>query len=187
MLFVIEHLEPGLSEWLHIEYSHVARIVGRKRLLITNVRKKSELNELAKVARVERRRVQDMFEQRELVVLDPKARKGLSAADLLDKRAFVIGGILGEHPPLGRTRELLTKSMPMALARNLGKQQFAIDGAAYMAKQVLGGKRLQDIPVQFGLELRISEIHSTFLPYAYPLEGDRPLISRELIAYLKRT
>jgi len=98
---------------------------------------------------------------------------------------IVIGGILREDPPLGRTRELLTRTLPRAPARNLGKGQFAIDGATYVAKQVLGGKRLEEVPVQLGLEIKISEIHSTFLPYAFPLIKGKPLISRELVAYLK--
>ena len=187
MLFVIEHLEPKLSEWLQIEYSHAARIVGRKRLLITNVKKKKEFRKLSRVARIERKRVHELFRQRELVVLDPRGRKNLFHADLQGKRAIVIGGILGEEPPLGRTRELLTKLLPRAQARNLGRHQFAIDGAAYLAKLVLEGKRLWEVPVQLGLEIQISEVHSTFLPYAFPLIGGKPLISNELISYLKRT
>ena len=187
MLFVIEHLEPKLSEWLQIEYSNAARIVGRKRLLITNVKKKNEFRKLGGVARVERKRVRELFKQRKLVVLDPRARKNLSPADLLGKRAIVIGGILGEEPPLGRTRELLMKSLPRAQARNLGRHQFAIDGAAYLAKRVLEGKRLGEVPVQLGLEIQISEVHSTFLSYAFPLVRGKPLISNELISYLKRT
>lgn len=187
MLFVIEHLEPNLGEWLLIEYSHAAQIVGRKRFLITNVKNKSELRKLARVARVERKRARELFKQRELIVLDPRARKNLSPADMRGKRAIVIGGILGEEPPLGRTKELLTRSLPRASARNLGKHQLAIDGAAYVAKRVLEGKRLEEVPMQFGLEIQISEVHSTFLPYAFPLIRGKPLISRELTFYLKRT
>ena len=186
MLFIIEHLEPKLSEWLRIEYSHAARIVGQNNLLLTNVKKTREFQKIKRIAQVERRRVEELFNQKELVVLDPLARKKLSPADVWDKRAIVIGGILGEEPPLGRTRKLLTKSLPRALARNLGKHQFAIDGAVYVVKRVLGGKRLEEVPVQRGTEIQISEVYSTFLPYAFPLIRGKPLISNELIAYLKR-
>lgn len=186
MLFIIEHLEPKLSEWLCIEYSHAARIVRQNNLLLTNVKKTKEFQKVKRIAQVERRRVKELFNQKELVVLDPRARKKLSPADVRGKRAVVIGGILGEDPPLGRTRELLTKSLPRALARNLGEHQFAIDGAAYVAKRVLEGKRLEKVPVQFGLEIRISKVYSTFLPYAFPLIKGKPLISDELISYLKR-
>ena len=186
MFFIIEHLEPKLSEWLHIEYSHAAQIVGQDKLLITNVRKKKEFCRLNKLARVERKRACELFKQPELVVLDPRARKKLYPVDLRGKRAVVIGGILGEEPPLGRTRELLTKSLPRASARNIGKFQFAIDGAAYMAKQVSKGMPLEQVPIQHGLEVRIGRGHSVLLPYAYPLVDGKPLISRGLVAYLKR-
>jgi len=186
MFFVIEHLEPRLSEWLFIEYSHAARIIGRERVLITNVKKKSEFRKLAKLAHIERKRACDLFKQREIIVLDPRARKKLSPSDRRDKKAIVMGGILGEDPPLGRTRKLLAKTLPRALARNLGREQFAIDGAAYMAKQVTEGHPLERIPVQLGLEIRWGKGHSTLLPYAFPLVGGKPLISNKLIAYLKR-
>jgi len=186
MLFVIEHLEPKLSEWIHIEYSHAAQIVGRKRLLITNVKKKGEFRKLVKIAGVERKRACELFKQRELIVLDPRARKKLSPTEMPGRRVIVIGGILGEEPPLGRTKELLTRTLHRASARNIGKGQFAIDGATYVAKQVSEGKSLEEIPVQHGLEIQISEVHSTFLPYTFPFVRGKPLISRELIAYLKR-
>lgn len=186
MLFVIEHLEPKLSDWLLIEYRHVVQIVGRERSLITNVKKKDELRKLAKITRVESERVQDLFKQKELIVLDPQARKCLSPKDFHGMRAVVIGGILGENPPLGRTKLFLTKFLPKAKSRNLGKHQFAIDGAAYLAKRVFEGERVEEIPIQLGVEIQIDEGYSTYLPYAYPLVSGKPLISEDLIAYLKR-
>lgn len=186
MFFVIEHLEPKLSEWLFIEYSHAAKIVGNERLLITNVKKARELRKLNKIARVDHGRVHEIFKQRELIVLDPQARRGLSPTDFSGKRAVVVGGILGDDPPLGRTRELLTQFLPGALARNLGKGQLAIDGAVYVAKQVSDGKSLKEVSVQLGLEIKLSKTRSTFLPYAFPLVKGKPLISGRLITYLKR-
>ena len=186
MLFAIEHLEPKLSEWLFMEYSHAAQIVGREKLLITNVKRKSEFQKLAKITNVERKRACELFEQRELIVLDPRARKKLSPADMKNKRAIVIGGILGEETPMGRTEELLTKSLPWASARNIGRHQFPIDGATYVAKQVSDGKSLEEIPVKLGLEVAIDSGHSVLLPYAYPLVDGKPLISQKLVAYLKR-
>lgn len=186
MLFVIEHLEPKLSEWLFIEYSHAARIAGRGKLLITNVRDKGEFRKISSITHVERRRARKLFRQHELIVLDPRARKKLSPADVRGKRVIIIGGILGEEPPLGRTKELLRMTMPRALARNLGRGQFSIDGATYMARQVSEGTPLDKVPVQHGLEIQLGEEHSVLLPYAYPLVNGRPLISRKLITYLKR-
>ncbi len=186
MLFVIEHLEPKLSDWLYIEYSHAARIVGRKGLLITKVRKKADFKKLSRIARVERRRATELFKDQEIVVLDPSARKVLTPKDLANRKAVLLGGILGNDPPLGRTRELLTKSLPRALVRNIGKHQFSIDGSAFVAKQISIGKSMDKIPVQHGLEIEINKVYSVALPYAFPLVEGKPLISRELVSYLKR-
>ena len=185
MLFVIENLEPKLSEWLYIEYSHSARIVG-KNLLITNVRNRSEFKKLSKIASVERKSAGKLFLQDEMVLLDPLARKTLSPSDLNRKKVVLIGGILGDNPPSGRTKELLTKKLLRATVRNIGKYQFAIDGAVFVAKQVSMGKSLRDIPVQMGLEIEIAKGYSISLPYAFPLVKGKPLISRKLIEYLKK-
>ncbi len=186
MLFIIEHLEPELSEWLYMEYSHAAQIVGRDRLLITNVKKPAESRKLREIALVERKRVGELFAQKDLVLLDPGAGKILKHGDLTDKKAVVIGGILGEDPPLRRTEELLTRYMPKALTRNIGEHQFAIDGAIYVAKQASDGKPLSKLPVRNGLEIKIGRGHSVILPYAYPLVNGKPLISGKIIKYLKR-
>jgi ribosome biogenesis SPOUT family RNA methylase Rps3 len=50
----------------------------------------------------------------------------------------------------------------------------------------LGGRRLEEIPMIFGLEIEASKKHSVYLPYAYPLVDGKPLISCELVNYLKR-
>lgn len=186
MHFVIENLEPKLSEWLYIEYSRSAKIVGRKSLLITNLKKESEFRKLSKIAGVEKKRAGDMFGQDEIVLLDPLAKETLSPPDLDDKKAILIGGILGNDPPIGRTKELLTKNFPRAMVRNIGKNQFSIDGAVFVAKQVSMGKSVKEVPVQVGLEIQIARGYSNFLPYAFPLVEGKPLISGKLIQYLKK-
>jgi ribosome biogenesis SPOUT family RNA methylase Rps3 len=185
LLFVIEHLEPRLSEWLRIEYSHAARMVGRKRLLITNVKKNDEFEKLSRIASTERKRFNELFEKEKLLVLDPRARKKLSPSDFRGKKAVVIGGILGADPPLGRTEKLLTKNVK-AQARNLGRKQFPIDCAVYVVKQVSEGTPLKEVHVQLGIEIQMDRGHSVLLPYAYPIVNKKPLISRQLIKYLKR-
>lgn len=187
MLFVIEHLEPKLSEWLFIEYTHATSIVGRNNLMITNLKNPREFRRLAKISHAERERVGSVFNPEELVVLDPRAKKKLSPADLIRKKAVVVGGILGNDPPSGRTGELLTKYLPRATKRNIGKNQFTIDGAIYVAKLVSRGRRLEDVPVQFGIEIKITKNYSVSLPYAFPLFRKKPLISSALVKYLKNT
>jgi len=185
LLFVIEHLEPRLSEWLCIEYSHAAQIVGQEKLLVTNVKKNDEFEKLSRIADTERKHFNELFEKEKLLVLDSRARKKLPPRDFRGKEAVVIGGILGADPPLGRTEKLLTKNVK-AQARNLGREQFSIDGAVYVAKQVSGGTPLKEVPVQLGIEIQIGKGHSVLLPYAYPIVNKKPLISHQLIKYLKR-
>lgn len=185
MRLVIEHLEPKLSDWLFIEYSSSARIAGEE-LLITNVRKGSDYRKLSKITQVERKSALKLFPQEEMILLDPQARKSLSPDDFKGRPFVLIGGILGNDPPLGRTRELLSRKLPRALKRNIGRHQFAIDGAVYIARQVGLGRRLEEIPVQVGLEIQIEPGYSNILPYAFPLVEGKPLIAAELIDYLRR-
>lgn len=185
-MFVIENLEPRLSEWLFIEYSHAAKIVGRKNLMITNVKGPSELRKLRKVARAEDRSVADMFTRSELIVLDPEARKDLAPKDFRGKKAAVIGGILGDDPPRMRTKEMLTSKIPGATARKIGAHQFSIDSSVYVAWHVFSGKSLEKIPTVHGVEIPLSKYHSIQLPYEYPLVAGKPLISKKLLAYVKR-
>jgi ribosome biogenesis SPOUT family RNA methylase Rps3 len=184
-LFVIEHLEPELSEWLFIEYSHAAELAGRGNLQITNVKRKSERQKLSKICEVKRKRVIDLFPQRELIILDPQARKKLTPSDLQEKRVVVVGGILGDDPPQGRTKEMLTKLLPKARPRNLGKRQLSIDGSIYVAKRVSLGIELGKIPLCHSIEVPIAQNCSVVLPFTYPLVAGKPLISGKLIAYLK--
>ncbi len=185
MLFVIENLEPQLSDWLFIEYSSSAKILGGD-LLITNVKKAPEFRKLSKIAKAERKRAQELFKHEEVVLLDPLAKNVLSPADLGDGSVILIGGILGNDPPIGRTAELLTKNFPEAKVRHIGKAQFSIDGAAYVAKQVSLGKAVNEVPIQVGVELQLFKGYSNFLPYAFPLVEGKPMISRKLVEYLKK-
>ena len=101
--FAIEHLEPKLSEWLLIEYSHAVRIAGRGRVVITNVKKPAERRKLQRFVRVESRGVAELFPRSRLLVLDPRARKSLRPTDVGEDTVMVVGGILGDDPPQGRT------------------------------------------------------------------------------------
>jgi ribosome biogenesis SPOUT family RNA methylase Rps3 len=150
------------------------------------VKKKHERQKLSKICRVSHRSAIDLFSQRELVILDPQARRKLTPIDLQRKRVVLVGGILGDDPPRGRTKEMLTKFLPRAISRNLGKHQLSIDGSVYVAKRVSQGADLDEIPLSFGVEIPITKECSINLPFAYPLVGGKPLISSELITYLKR-
>lgn len=185
--FVIEHLEPEIGTWLQIEYAHSSEIVGKNRLTFTNVKSETDKAKLSSLGTVKEQSFAEIYNPKEIVILDPKAKLPLKPEDLKDKKAVVIGGILGDNPPKGRTKLLITNRCPKAMARNIGKSQFAIDGAAYIAKLVSEGFKLEEIPVKKGLTIKLSEHHSIYLPYAYPLKDGKPLIHNALIKYLSKS
>ncbi len=186
MLFVIEHLEPVVSKWVWYEYKHASRIVGKENLIITNVKDPREAKELRKIAIVSRESIIEVgAPSKRLIILDPQAKESLRLEDFKEVDFIVVGGIMGDHPPRGRTFELLTKRIPGCKARNIGKEQFSVDGAIYIALMISEGISLEEIPIVKGLEIKVNEYLTIELPYAFPLVNNRPLISEELIEYLK--
>jgi len=185
LVFVIEHLESEIGKWLLYEYEHASEIVGKNRLMFTNVKKEEWRRLLSRLGTVEEKSATEVFNHEKVVVLDPKAEFPLTPEDFAGKEAVILGGILGDHPPKGRTRKLLTRRFKKtATVRNLGKGQFSIDGAVYVAKLVSEGTPLKAIPVQKGLSLKLNQHGEVYLPYAYPMRDGKPLISQKLVAYL---
>jgi len=183
-IFVIEHLEPEIGKWLLFEYEHASEIAGKNRLMFTNVKKEEWRRLLSRFGIVEEKSAAQIFNHEKVIVLDPKAELPLTPEDFAGKEAVIVGGILGDHPPKGRTKKLLTTRFPKAAARNIGKSQFSIDGAVYVARLVSEGKPLEAIPVQRGLSLKLNQYGEVYLPYAYPLQDGKPVISKKLVAYL---
>lgn len=179
----IEHLEPHLSKWLWFEYRHAAEIASG-RLEFTNVKREDHFRALSRLAPTYRESVLELYPPEDLIVLDPRAPVQLSPGDVNDSSILVVGGILGDHPPKGRTYELLTKRARGARARNIGAYQFSIDGAVYVALRVAEGAGLEEVPTKIGVTIRAPPFLIR-LPYAYPLKGGRPVISSELVRYLK--
>lgn len=182
--FVIEHLEEEIGKWLYIEYKHASEIVGRENLIFTNVKRVEDRNLLSEFGEVEARSFRDVFRQDEVVILDPKAERKLVTSDFYGKKAVVIGGILGDNPPRGRTQKYLSNLCPKAVKRNLGRKQFSIDGAVYVAKMVSEGIPLEAIRVVDGLNIKVDEFVEIYLPYVYPLNDGKPVIHEELVKYL---
>ena len=184
--FVIEHLEPVVSKWVWVEYKHASEIVGRSRLIITNVEDPREREVLSRIAgEVLEESIADLpLPRSSIVVLDPQGARELVPEDFESETYVVVGGIMGDCPPRGRTKELLTSRLPGARIRTLGDRQFSVDGAVYVAKRISEGARLEEIEVADELEIVVTESFSIILPFAYPLVEGRPLVSEELVDYL---
>lgn len=187
MDIIIENLEDKLSKWLYYEYENASKIMG-KNIIFTNV-PSSWTKVLSKLGKVYSNHVWEIFEPKDLIILDPQAEGRLSNQDLNGKSAIVVGGILGDNPPQGRTKKLLTFYTPGALVRNIGEWQFSIDGAVYVAKMVINGRRLEDIRVRRRLRIKVGSTetfyqHYIVLPYAYPINDGKPVVNPKLIKYL---
>jgi ribosome biogenesis SPOUT family RNA methylase Rps3 len=182
--FIIEVCEPFISNWLLLEIKHSSNIVGKDKLLITNI-KENYVQYLSKYGKVSSSSIINLkhFHDK-IIILDPLADLTLTPEEA-SNHILVIGGILGDDPPRGRTFKYITSKLPNCKARNLGKKQFSIDGAIYVAKLINGGKKLEEIPTMENLVINVDEFHEIILPYVYPLVNNKPLISDELIEYLK--
>ncbi|MEM4969673.1 MAG: hypothetical protein QXE01_00300 [Sulfolobales archaeon] len=174
----IEHLEESLGRWVLAEYRNSYRIAGDL-LTITGI----EIPGLPST----RKRFHELVNPSKAIILDPQAPQILEPEDLVGFEAIVIGGILGAHPPMGRTKKLLSDRYPEAAKRNIGKHQFPIDASVYIALEVIRGRRVREIPIALGLIIRrkIGSIeHEIELPYAYPVVNGKPLISEEVLEIL---
>lgn len=182
-IFIIEHLEPELFPWCIYEYEHISKIVGSNNLFFTNI-KKSDASKLSKFGSVFDKSVKDLKLEK-VCVLDPESNTTLSASDKSKFQYFVFGGILGDYPPKKRTKAELTKFLPQAETRNIGKAQMATDNAVFVTKEILNGKSFSDLKFQDNLTIQINKIESTDLPYRYVLKNGKPLISEKVVKYLK--
>ncbi len=191
VLIVIENLEP-YGEWVIYEYEHAHELIGDS-LLITNVKDEKMKEELEKRGiRYTEKSVEEILEElpKPWVVLDLKGERGLEPDEA--KGTIIIGGILGSYPPKGRTWEMLTKRLlpKGVLVRNIGDEQYSIDGAAAVAWLVSKGKRLNEIEKVVGLEIEVETMPGMKvvdeLPYAYPVIDGKVFFSEKVKRYLMR-
>ncbi len=174
IIVVIEHLEPCINRWLLTEYEFVSEIF-KNRVIFTNVTKEHERLLLEPLGVIHKVSVAELLQNEDnVIVLDPSAEEKLNVNDLKMNKYVVIGGIMGDNPPKGRTKLLITSRLKNASSRNIGKKQFTIAGAAYILRQVELGKDINDIKYVFGLKIkkRLSksiEIEVE-LPYAFPID-----------------
>ena len=189
-VIVIEHMEDGISRWMLEEYREAVRVAGEQgyRVVIAGVAREDIAALLeglgAEVLGVGGERVYDRVDA---IVLDPRAPKPLEPWEAGRACCLVIGGIMGDHPPRGRTR-LLSWRYLNAAKRNLGPHQLSIDGAVKVALMIASGRRLGEVgmTVKPGIRLKtpMGEVEVQ-LPYAYPLRPDgRPWIAEGVVRLL---
>ena len=189
-IIVIENMEPP-GEWITLELLHAHQIAGDK-LVITNTPKKLEEQIKQKTKnppRMQGTPAHQYCKDKKTIILDPDAPQPLTPNEAREADCIIIGGILGDHPRKHRTQEI-TRRIPWAKRRNLGRKQLSIDGATYLTTMILQGKTLQEIPLTENPTITIETPLGTAeitLPYAYPQHNGEPLLAPGLKKYLSRT
>lgn len=186
-VIVIEHLEESMGLWVFLEYRHSSMIYGREYLWFTNVPSKYH-RILCRYGKVFSKSIVDLVKDgvvggNEVLVLDPQAEKSLTYDDLLRYKYIVIGGILGDHPPRGRTKELLAKRLGKVETRNIGNRQYSIDGSVYYVNYLWTNKDLGNYKYIDGVEIK-TPTGIIYLPFRYPVVEGKPLLAPGLREYL---
>ncbi|CAB49507.1 hypothetical protein [Pyrococcus abyssi] len=181
---VIEHLEE-ISEWLLLEYKHVAEWWGDK-LIFTNV-KPEEREVLAKIGSVITESITRLpFDRSKVIVLDLQAEEELKPEDIEEDTIIVVGGILGDAIPRGRTKKFITSKMEGVKVRHIGSVQYSIDGASIVAKLIAEGKRLEEIEYEDNPTIKLDEFSEITLHYAVPKLNGKLLLTPGLIELQKK-
>jgi|Deesub1362B_J571_1020462.scaffolds.fasta_scaffold00004_437 ribosome biogenesis SPOUT family RNA methylase Rps3 len=181
-IIAIEHLEKRLWRWLYLEYLNASHY-AEEELIICNL--PAKYHKYFPNIRVYRESVLQLYSTDRLIILDPQADKTISPEDVDKNSIIVVGGILGSHPPMGRTKSLLTDRAPNAKCFNLGKQQLTIDGAVYVAKKIIDGKKLSEINFIDSINIETTWNSVVILPYRYPIDKT-PIISDVLVDLIKK-
>lgn len=184
MKFVIEHLEDKLYEWCLIEYRHISQIVGKNNLIFTNIKEDKKLKQLGEV------KEQNVLKLnlKNACLLDPKAKKTLNPKEAAKFDYFIFGGILGDFPERGRTKKFLTSKLKNVEVRNLTNKQMPTDTAILVTKLIAKGTQIEKIKFidKPTLLLKKGKINEEVnLPYRYVAKDNKPIMSKELIKYLK--
>ncbi len=187
---IIEHLEPCISPWLLCEYRYVADLF-KGRLIFSNVKEDAleVLSNYGMACNEDFINVITKLSLKNVIILDPQAEYTLTPSELMMADGVVIGGIMGDHPPRGRTKELISSKARGQLIRNLGKKQLTVAGTAYVIKKLEEGRSLNELDIREGLkvEMKLGDAELTIeLPYMFPYEDGRPVVPEgyiEVILY----
>lgn len=169
------------------EYSHSASVWPET--VFTNVQDKRLFSLLSGVGTPVREDVLAFTGGRKCILLDHQSPHELATEDFDAADFIVVGGILGYDKPKGRTKEFITSRFDpdLNILRNLGKIQLTIDSAVFVARAIYLGARLSELEITTEVDVQWDEIHSTHLPYGYPVVDGRVVITPGLVEILRRT
>jgi ribosome biogenesis SPOUT family RNA methylase Rps3 len=122
------------------------------------------------------------------ILLDLRAERRLEPWEAEAAGSIVVGGIMGGHPPRGRTY-LVALQYPGCTGRSLGREQLSIEGAVKVAALLATGASWGDISYVSPLEVEVDTGMGRVvveLPFAYPVYRGRLLAPRFLKDLLAR-
>lgn len=113
--YIVEHLDPELESWSALEYRAIAAETtsAGSKFLLSSVPTTLVLPSILQGANglnVEHRGVEELYAhcKERVCLLDPSAEQEMSPADAESFDVFLFGGILGDDPPRGMSKAILS-------------------------------------------------------------------------------
>mmetsp|Transcript_26671 Transcript_26671/g.48020 ORF Transcript_26671/g.48020 Transcript_26671/m.48020 type:complete len:202 (-) Transcript_26671:587-1192(-) len=188
--YVIEHIDDDLYEWSIIEYRSIVRMTQQPVIIANLGHSLAKAQELLPTAHcyAESFTVQEVDPQR-VCLLDMRGDTPLSPADIDRFDYFLFGGILGDHPPRDRTKQLRDRNYPL---RHLGVMQMPTNTAMNVVKLIIEDQRpLEDLPFVDSPEFPVTSegceetIEMEGFRYLADENGE-PIIEPEMLPLLAR-
>ncbi len=184
--FVIEVIH--FDNWMLEEYKQCSRYVGKENLIFTNVKKEWK-KKLENYGKVFEKSIYEVIEDSDkVVILDPSSKIKATPEILQNAKYIVIGGILGNVKAKRRTKKLISSNFKKAVKVNIGKRQFSVDGACYVALQIFKGKKLKEIKFVNFVKVKWKEgivENEVVIPFAYPVENGKIMISKGILKLIR--
>ncbi|CCH63072.1 hypothetical protein TBLA_0J00740 [Henningerozyma blattae CBS 6284] len=201
MKYIIEHMEEGFSEWVILEYSQILRDIGASNLILSSLPKNTTARDIPQRlldlglqwTTEDLVNLQKSFPELEplkdgrVCLLDPNATIDLLPEDANKFDYFVFGGILGDHPPRDRTKELQMAYPKLVVGRRLGDKQMTTDTAIRTTQIIIQKQtKFEDIKFIDYPEFRFSKKEATEMPFRYVLDSNgKPILPEGMLELIK--
>lgn len=202
MKYIIEHMEEGFSEWVILEYAQVIRDLGAENLILSSLPKGTTEDKIPKKLRdmglqwttkdlshihEDIPNVEPMKDGR-VCLLDPRAETDLQPTDASEFDYFVFGGILGDHPPRDRTKELKDAYPNLLVGRRLGDKQMTTDTAIRTTQIIIQKQtKFEDIIFFDYPEFKFNKYEATEMPFRYVTDANgKPILPEGMLELIKR-
>ncbi|CAB4256003.1 similar to Saccharomyces cerevisiae YOR021C Putative protein of unknown function [Maudiozyma barnettii] len=202
MKYIIEHMEEGFSEWVILEYAQVIRDLGSENLILSSLPEGTTSDMIPKklldmglqwttkdlshihedIANVEH------MKNGRVCLLDPRATTDLQPSEADEFDYFVFGGILGDHPPRDRTKELKEAYPDLLVGRRLGDKQMTTDTAIRTTQIIIRDQtKFEDIKFFDYPEFKFNKYEATEMPFRYVVDKKgKPILPDGMLELIKR-